>query len=154
MSKTDLDFKIGADMKQFRSAMGNIDHSLKKLSGGFGALGGVIGASFAVDAIQRFIGESVQLAAETEGVRTAFERLNDPALLDDLRKATKGTVADFELMKSAVKAKNFNIPLEQLGGLLGFAQQRATETGESIDYMVESIVLGIARGEHHRAPND
>jgi len=145
MSKTDLDFKIGADMKQFRSAMGNIDHSLKKLSGGFGALGGVIGASFAVDAIQRFVGDSVQLAAETEGVRNAFERLNDPNLLGDLRKATKGTVADLELMKSAVKAKNFNIPLEQLSGLLGFAQQRATETGESIDYMVESIVLGIAR---------
>jgi len=45
----------------------------------------------------------------------------------------------------AVKAKNFNIPLNQLGNLLGFAQKRATETGESIDYMAESIVLGIAR---------
>ena len=40
MSRTDIDFKIGADLKQFRGAMGNIDHSLKKLSGGFGALGG------------------------------------------------------------------------------------------------------------------
>ena len=49
MSRTDIDFKIGADLKQFRGAMGNIDHSLRKLSGGFGALGGVIGASFAVD---------------------------------------------------------------------------------------------------------
>ena len=145
MSKTDLDFKVGADLKQFRTAMGNIDHSLKKMSGGFGALGGVIGATFAVDAIRQFIGESVQLAAEAEGVRNAFERLNDPKLLSDLRKATKGTVADFELMKAAVKAKNFNIPLEQLSNLLGFAQQRATETGEGIDYMVESIVLGIAR---------
>ena len=140
-----LDFKIGADLKQFRTAMGSIDHSLKNLSGGFGALGGAIGASFAVDAIRQFVSESVQLAAQTEGVRNAFEQINDPTLLDDLRKATKGTINDFELMKAAVKAKNFNIPLEQLGSLMGFAQKRATETGESIDYMAESIVLGIAR---------
>ena len=140
-----LDFKIGADLKQFRTAMGSIDHSLKNLSGGFGALGGVIGASFAVDAIRQFVSESVELAAQTEGVRNAFEKINDPTLLDDLRKATKGTINDFELMKAAVKAKNFNIPLEQLGNLLGFAQKRATETGESIDYMAQSIVLGIAR---------
>jgi hypothetical protein len=145
MSRQDIDFKIGADLKQFRSAMGNIDHSLRKLSGGFGALGGVIGASFAVDAVKQFVSESVQLAAQAEGVKAAFDRLNDPGLLDDLRSATKGTVSDFELMKAAVKANNFNIPLTQLGNLLGFAQQRAGETGESIDYMVESIVTGIAR---------
>ncbi len=145
MSKQDIDFKIGADLKQFRSAMGNIDHSLKKMSGGFGALGGVIGASFAVDAIRRFVSESVELAAQAEGVKRAFDRINDPELLSELRTATKGTLNDLELMKAAVKARNFNIPLKQLGALLSFAQQRAGETGESIEYMTESIVTGIAR---------
>lgn len=145
MSKQDIDFKIGADLKQFRSAMGNIDHSLKKMSGGFGALGGVIGASFAVDAIRRFVSESVNLAAQAEGVKRAFDRINDPELLSELRTATKGTLNDLELMKAAVKARNFNIPLKQLGALLSFAQQRAGETGESIEYMTESIVTGIAR---------
>ena len=108
-------------------------------------MGGVIGASFAVDAIRQFVSESVDLANQAEGVRAAFDRINDPQLLSNLREATKGTIDDLELMKAAVKAKNFNIPLNQLGNLLGFAQQRATETGESIDYMAESIVLGIAR---------
>ncbi|MEK9698136.1 MAG: hypothetical protein VW270_20365 [Candidatus Poseidoniales archaeon] len=145
MSRQDIDFKIGADLKQFRSAMGNIDHSLKKMSGGFGALGGVIGATFAVDAIRRFVSESVELAAQAEGVKRAFDRINDPQLLSELRTATKGTLNDLELMKAAVKARNFNIPLKQLGGLLAFAQQRAGETGESIEYMTESIVTGIAR---------
>ena len=145
MSKQDIDFKIGADLKQFRSAMGNIDHSLKRLSGGFGALGGVIGATFAVDAIRQFVSESVELAAQAEGVKRAFDRINDPQLLSELRTATKGTLNDLELMKAAVKARNFNIPLKQLGGLLAFAQQRAGETGESIEYMTESIVTGIAR---------
>jgi len=145
MAKPQIDLKFGADLKDFRKGISNIDRSLSKMSSGFTALGGVIGASFAVDAIRQFASESLELANQAEGVRTAFDRINDPTLLDDLRKATKGTINDLELMKMAVKAKNFNIPLEQLGGLLGFAQQRATETGESIDYMAESIVLGIAR---------
>lgn len=145
MAKPQIDLKFGADLKDFRKGISNIDRSLSKMSSGFTALGGVIGASFAVDAIREFGREAIELASQAEGVKRAFERLNDPFLLGDLRKATKGTINDLELMKMAVKAKNFNIPLEQLGNLLGFAQQRATETGESIDYMAESIVLGIAR---------
>lgn len=145
MAKPQIDLKFGADLKDFRKGISNIDRSLSKMSGGFSALGATIGASFAVDAIRQFAMESLELANQAEGVKQAFDRINDPGLLDDLRKATKGTINDLELMKMAVKAKNFNIPLEQLGGLLGFAQQRATETGESIDYMAESIVLGIAR---------
>jgi len=145
MAKPQIDLKFGADLKDFRRGISSIDTSLQKLSGGFTALGATIGASFAVDAIRQFATESVQLAATAEGVEQAFNRINDPTLLDELRKATKGTISDLELMKMAVKAKNFNIPLEQLGNLLGFAKQRATETGESIDYMAESIVLGIAR---------
>lgn len=145
MAKPQIDLKFGADLKDFRRGISNIDRSLSKMSTGFTALGGVIGASFAVDAIRQFTGEAINLASQAEGVKRAFDRINDPLLLSKLRKATKGTIADLELMKMAVKAKNFNIPLNQLGNLLGFAQKRATETGESIDYMAESIVLGIAR---------
>jgi len=142
---SDIDFKIGADLKQFRSAMGNIDHSLKRLSGGFSALGGVIGASFAVDAIRQFVSESVELAAQAEGVKTAFDRLNDDKLLDNLRKATAGTVDDLKLMQVAVKAKNFRIPMDVLAKGLEFAQRRAQDTGESVDYMVDSFVTGLGR---------
>ena len=145
MSRTDIDFKIGADLKQFRGAMGNIDHSLKKLSGGFGALGGVIGATFAVDVIKQFVSESVDLASKMEGVEAAFNRLNDPNLLDNLRKATAGTVDDLKLMQTAVKAENFRIPMDTLAKGLEFAQRRAQATGESVDYMVDSFVTGLGR---------
>ena len=145
MSRTDIDFKIGADLKQFRGAMGNIDHSLRKLSGGFGALGGVIGASFAVDIIQQFAAESVELASKMEGVEAAFNRLNDPTLLDNLRKAIAGTVNDLKLMQTAVRAENFRIPMDVLAKGLEFAQRRAQATGESVDYMVDSFVTGLGR---------
>jgi len=145
MSRTDIDFKIGADLKQFRGAMGNIDHSLKKLSGGFGALGGVIGASFAVNIIQQFAAESIDLASKMEGVQAAFNRLNDPNLLSNLRTATAGTVDDLKLMQTAVRADNFRIPMDVLAKGLEFAQRRAQATGESVDYMVDSFVTGLGR---------
>ena len=93
------------------------------------------------DAIQA----SSQLAREAEGVRIAFDRLDDPTLLDALKEATHGTVSEFELMKAAVKFKDFKLPLEELGSMLAFAQQKAKDTGQSVDYMVNSIVNGLGR---------
>lgn len=84
-------------------------------------------------------------ASQIEGVKAAFDRLNDPNLLDNLRKATRGTVSDLNLMKQAVRAENFEIPLNQLATLLDFARRRAKETGENVDYLAESIVNGIGR---------
>lgn len=96
-------------------------------------------------AVVNFVKEGIQMAAIAEGVRNAFTKLNQPDLLVNLRKETKGLINDFLLMQSAVKADKFNIPVEKLGSLLKFAQQRAQETGDSVDYMVTSIINGIGR---------
>ena len=48
-------------------------------------------------------------------------------------------------MQTAVQANNFKIPLDQLATYLKFATNRAIETGESVDYLVQSIILGIGR---------
>lgn len=144
-SEQKIDLKFGADLKEFRKGISNIDRSLKNLSGGFNALGGVIGASFAVDAIKQFVSESVQLGATMQGVRQAFERFAEPGTLDELRNAVAGTVDDLKLMQMAVRAKNFKIPMDVLAKGLRFAQQRAVETGESVDYLVESFVVGLGR---------
>jgi archaellum component FlaC len=89
--------------------------------------------------------ESMQMAAEAEGVESAFARLNNPGLLDGLRQATHGTVSDLDLMKAAVKFDDFKLPLSELGTMLAFAQQKAKDTGQSVDYLVDSIVTGLGR---------
>lgn len=88
---------------------------------------------------------AVNTFSELEGVSAAFNRLDNAGLLNNLRQATKGTVADLELMQAAVKAENFNIPLTELSTLLEFARRRAKDTGESVDFLVNSIVTGIGR---------
>jgi hypothetical protein len=145
MAKPQIDLKFGADLKDFRKGISNIDRSLSKMSGGFTALGATIGASFAVDAIRQFVSESVELGATMEGVRGAFERFADPSTLDNLRDAVSGTVDDLKLMQMAVRAKNFKIPMDVLAKGLQFATKRAVETGESVDYLVESFVIGLGR---------
>ena len=89
--------------------------------------------------------QSAELAKQAEGVEIAFARLGRGDLLDGLREATHGTVSDFELMKAAVKFNDFKLPLEELGTMLAFAQQKAKDTGQSVDYMVDSIVTGLGR---------
>jgi hypothetical protein len=145
MAKPQIDLKFGADLKDFRRGISNIDRSLSKMSGGFSALGATIGASFAVDVIKEFISESVELGATMEGVRGAFERFASPDTMDLLRDAVSGTVDDLKLMQMAVRAKNFKIPMDVLAKGLQFATQRAVETGESVDYLVESFVIGLGR---------
>ena len=125
-----------------------LDQSKQKV-GGFAQyvskLGGAIAAAFSVKAIVQFANETAELANKAKGVRTAFQRLGDASLLNNLRKATQGTVDDLQLMQRAVQANNFKIPLDQLATYLQFATKRAQETGQSVDYLVDSIITGLGR---------
>lgn len=95
--------------------------------------------------ISETIDKSVELAEAADGVAHAFEKIGTADYLQELRAATKNTVSDIELMKAAVKAKDFRIPLEDLGKYLSFAQLKAQQTGQELDYMVDSIVTGLGR---------
>ncbi len=125
-----------------------LDDSKKKVSGFanyMSKLGGMMAAAFSVKQIVAFTHQTAELANKAAGVRKAFEALNKPNLLADLRRATLGTVDDLQLMQRAVQAKNFKIPLDQLATYLSFATKRANETGMSVDYLVDSIITGLGR---------
>ena len=132
--------------RQFDDFASSIGINMKKMT----AYGLAVGV--AASAINKFtseisecINQSVELAKQGEGVRLAFQRLNQPGLLDNLREATHGTVTDLELMKAAVQFQDFKLPLSELGTMLAFAQQKAKDTGQSVDYLVNSIVTGLGR---------
>ena len=102
-------------------------------------------AGKALQKVKEFAAEGISMAETADGVIHAFQKLDNPNLLQTLRKATKNTVDDIELMKAAIKARDFGIPLEDLGKYLSFAQLKAQQTGQSLDYMVDSIVTGLGR---------
>ena len=99
------------------------------------------------------IKQGVELARQGEGIRIAFERLGRGDILDGLREATHGTVTDLELMKAAVKFNDFKLPLDELGTMLAFAQQKAKDTGQALFEMpgryVDNMIISHPLLPHH-----
>lgn len=127
-----------------RSA-GRINKSWQSTARSFRNLASAAIGAVAVREVAQLTTELIKLAGSARGVEAAFKKLNRPGLLENLRKATRNTVSDLQLMQTAVQAKNFKIPLGQLATYLEFVQKRATETGQSVDYLVESIITGLGR---------
>jgi hypothetical protein len=99
--------------------------------------------------------EAAKLNGQVEAVGNAFRRQipNSTVLLADLKQATRNTVGELELMQRALKFQNFGADVSKLPELLEFASIRAQQTGESIDYMVNSIVDGIGRKSYLKLDN-
>jgi len=136
---------LGLDTKEFRNGIRTADRELQNFSKNLQNIGNVIGASFAVSVIQDFAFEAVKLGDQLSAATIGFERFGDAADMNALRKATKGMVSDVQLMQQSIQAGNFGIPIQELGTLFAFAQQRAKETGQEVDYLTQSIVTGIGR---------
>lgn len=115
----------------------------------FGELYNVFRLVIAAGVAREFLNvalEAAKLAGNVEGVTRAFDRIpNSVLILDDLRRATRETVDDFELMKQALQARNFGLPVRDLAKLLEFATVKAQQTGLSIDYITNSLVTGLGR---------
>lgn len=141
MAKKEHKIILGLDARKFQSQMQKVQGEFKGLKSavkGFATLWGAqIAGSFVMD--------MGKLGAEVVNVSEAFERMNKPALLNNLKTATGGLVSDLELMKQAIKFKNFGLPVQQLGTFLQFAAKQARETGQDIDYLVESLTIGLGR---------
>lgn len=137
--------KLGLDSSEFKKGIKGAQTESNVFAQGFKKIGGMIAGAFAIESIVRFGKELLDLRDKSKGIEGAFKALNKPTLLSELRAATGGAVSDLKLMQNAVKANNFKIPMEELATYMKFASQRALETGESVDYLVESIILGLSR---------
>jgi len=137
--------EINADTKGLKKGFDKAEKQTSSFGRSIKRIGGLIAGAFATSRITAFAGEVSNLAGEMEGVRYAFKRIADQHILEDLQHATRGTVSELELMKRTVQASNFGLPVENLAKLFEFASRRAQQTGESVDYLVNSIVLGIGR---------
>jgi len=103
-----------------------------------------------VNSASRSIGESMKLGASIQTLRASFETLVDTTggttlSLDKLRKATKGTVSDVELLKQANQSMALGLPTDQLDELYGAAMKLGHAMGISTTQAVESLSTGIGR---------
>lgn len=145
MKLADLFIKLGLKSDDYKKGIDQAQQKTNAFTAGLKKIGGMIAGVFAIGSIASFTKELVQLGGVADGVRAAFNRIADDKVLEELKRSTAGTVAELELMKRAVQANNLGIPIQNLASLFQFATKRAQDTGESVDYLVNSIVMGIGR---------
>lgn len=148
-NEQDLKWRLSADAKGFKKGLTDADKSLRKFqkqsTNLFKELAIGFGAAFSVGMVAEFVKDLAKISGEAEGVGRAFAKIGSVADLQGLRNSVQGTVSDLELMKRAVTASNFGIPVKELGVLLEYAGKVAQDTGQDVDYLVNSIVTGIGR---------
>ena len=132
------EFKKGIDESTGKTR--TFGESVKKISTAAKVAWAAVGT-----AALKLVKDMAQAAADAQGIVNQFKNIADVGTLDALRKATRGAVSDVELMKTAIKAANFNIPIKNLATYFEFATNRAIQTGESVDYLVDSIITGLGR---------
>jgi len=144
---------LGLDVNEFRTGMQRVSGTLNNMQNQFNNLGRTIGGVFAGYQIKQFTQEAIEMGSALQKATAGFARFGDEADLEALRKSTRGLVSDLELMQKTTMAANLGIPIQQMGLMLEFAKRRADETGDSIDYLVNSIVTGIGRKSWQKLDN-
>lgn len=147
-------FELDAENRKLKQKMRDTEGVFNRVKGRFDILKTSIITFFSVVGIRivtQFIDKIVNLYDQTINLRRSFrilaekEGLSAFELMKKLRIATEGTVKDIQLMQAVTQAKFLGLDLKNLPLLFEFATKRAKDTGQSIDYLVDSIVTGIGR---------
>ena len=132
-------------IKTLKDETGNLSKGNGNLVSSFKSIAAAIGLTFSVQQLIGFGKELLEIERKSKTVTKAFNNLASTQDLAALRASTGFGVSDLQLKALTVRAAAFKIPLETLPKLLKFATIRAAETGQEVDYLVESIINGIGR---------
>jgi len=132
-------------------ALDGVGSSLQNL--GKAALAGVTGVATATAAVGAVLAKLAVDAAPIEGISKAFEGLADSAgvgtddMLAALKRGSAGMITNRDLMVSFNKAASmistdFAVRLPDAMGYLG---KVSAATGQDMNYMLDSLVMGVGR---------
>lgn len=122
-----------------KPSMGQVIEGAKMMGAAFVALGAA-SIKFARD------------AGKFEGVQKSFRALaasqgqDAKKMLDNMKELSQGTISDMKLMEQANNALLLGLPVDRFGDMLKVAQSASVATGQSMDFMLNSIVTGMGRG--------
>lgn len=143
MTSTEMFVEIRAKLDKLQSDLKKGKREFDLFGKTVTRIGGMLAGLFAVTSIINYTKKASELAATTAEVADGFKRIGNEATLNELRKSVKGTVSDLDLMKAAVKAESYGIPLKHLAGYFEFAERKAGDLGLSTSDAVRQIVDGV-----------
>lgn len=141
--------QVGLDLR-------SLDNAAATAAGGLGSLAKVAGVAGLVALSVQAVNAGVELArvgAMADQVRTAFNNMAESAgasgdeILEALRRASRGSVSDMNLMLSANRAMLFGVAdnVEEFTQLMQIAEARGKGMGISTTQAFDNIITGIGR---------
>ncbi len=138
--------QIAANTAEFNKALDKTSKDISSFSKNVSGIAVGLAAAFSVKQVVAFGIEISKLAAEAEGVSSAFQKIQgSTVLLNQMRQATEGTVDDLKLMKLAVSAVNNGAPLNDLAEILNFIDRSADATGKNFEELADTIIKNIGK---------
>lgn len=103
-----------------------------------------------VNSLSSAVTESMKLGAQIQSLQSNFDALTTNAhamslSLDSLREATRGTVADVDLLKAANAAMALGLPVDDIDALFASAMKLGRAMGIDTLSAVNSLATGIGR---------
>lgn len=136
-----------------QKALDTIKEKFAGLKSSIGAVAAPIAAVIAgLAALGAAMGKLALDASKANEVKNAFTNLANQQgkdadmMLAKMRELSLGTVSDMELMKQANQALLLGLPVDKFGDMLAIARSSAKATGQSMEFMLQSIVTGLGRG--------
>ena len=150
-----LKYILDLDTKKFTASAKTADTQTKKLSKSIGtklkgAIMGAVGAWSAYQALNitkelLLQGAAAERAAKSwENIAESFG-LSASKMIEELREASAGTIADVDLMVAASRASIMGLTLKDLPLFVEIARSAARAFNSSTTQMFNDIVLGTAR---------
>ena len=96
--------------------------------------------------------EMAEHGARAQDVSKAYKNLAKSAGVDatqaliKMKKATAGTIDEFQLMQKFSSAALLGLPLDRFDEMLAIARGASAATGETMEFMLNSIVTALGRG--------
>lgn len=147
--------ELRAETDRLKRELNSLKGNVKKESKGMGQLFGkgfitamagyitVAGAAALASSLKNM----AAVGAEVRNVSRAFGRLEDSnQLLIDMKEATKGTISNLELMRTAIKGIDLGATNEQMKTFTEFARFQALRQGGDQARILEDILGGVLRG--------
>lgn len=130
-------------INQLKGMMSKLGDTTKKVVGGL-----IAGYAAATAAIIKFGTQGVKFQQVEQSFRALATSQGQDAkkMLTNMRELSAGTISNMELMKQANQAMLLGLPVERFGEMVSIARGAAAATGESMQYMLNSIVTGVGRG--------
>jgi len=141
MAKKKVDFVISEKgAAKTKQGLKGVDKQLMSMAKN------AIGLGVALAAVTK-AAQLTKLASDAVNVEKAFRNLaKEPdKMLQAMKTAVAGTIQEFALMKQFNQAALLGLPLDRFDEMLAIARSSAQATGQSMEFMLNSIVTGIGR---------